>query len=201
MKEFKRLGREFFLKDTKSVAKELLGKYLVRKSSIGNMIGMVSEVEAYLGPHDKASHSYNYKKTDRTKIMYMVPGTIYIYLIYGLYHCLNVITEPEGMPCAVLIRKLHPIDGIELMGKNRNVKIGKNFKNLTDGPGKLCMALNITKTKFNGTDSCSLSSKLYFIEGEKIKDNSTVINKRIGIGYAEEDKDRFLRFTIKDEKY
>jgi len=201
MKEFKRLGREFFLKDTKSVAKELLGKYLVRKSSIGNMIGMVLEVEAYLGPHDKASHSYNYKKTDRTKLMYMVPGTLYIYLIYGLYHCLNVITEPEGMPCAVLIRKLHPIDGIELMSKNRNVKIGKNFKNLTDGPGKLCMALNITKAKFNGTDSCSLSSKLYFIEGEKIKDNSIVINKRIGIDYAEEDKDRLLRFTIKDEKY
>ena len=200
MKEFKRLEREFFLKDTKSVARELLGSYLVRKSSIGDMIGMIIEVEAYLGPHDKASHSYNYRKTDRTKVMYMVPGTLYIYLIYGLYHCLNVITGPESMPCAVLIRQLYPIDGIELMIKNRNTKIGKNFKNLTDGPGKLCMALNITKARFNGKDSCSNSSKLFFIEGEKIKDNSIVANKRIGINYAEEDKDRLLRFTLKNEK-
>lgn len=200
MKEFKRLEREFFLKDTRSVARELLGSYLVRKSSIGDMIGMIIEVEAYLGPHDKASHSYNYRKTDRTKVMYMVPGTLYIYLIYGLYHCLNVITEPEGIPCAVLIRQLYPIDGIELMIKNRNAKIGKNFKNLTDGPGKLCMALNITKSKFNGKDSCSHSLKLFFIEGEKIKDNSIVANKRIGINYAEEDKDRLLRFTLKNEK-
>ena len=200
MKEFKRLEREFFLKDTKSVARELLGSYLVRKSSIGDMIGMIIEVEAYLGPHDKASHSYNYRKTDRTKVMYMIPGTLYIYLIYGLYHCLNVITEPEGIPCAVLIRQLYPIDGIELMIKNRNAKIGKNWKNLTDGPGKLCMALNITKSEFNGKDSCSNSSKLFFIEGEKIKDNSIVANKRIGINYAEEDKDRLLRFTLKNEK-
>lgn len=200
MKEFKRLEREFFLKDTKTVAKELLGSYLVRKSSIGILIGKILEVEAYLGPHDKASHSYNYKKSDRTKTMYMKPGTLYIYLIYGLYHCLNVITEPESMPCAVLIRQLYPIDGIELMIKNRNTKIGKNFKNLTDGPGKLCMALNITKARFNGKDSCSNSSKLFFIEGEKIKDNSIVANKRIGINYAEEDKDRLLRFTLKNEK-
>lgn len=200
MKEFKRLEREFFLKDTKTVAKKLLGSYLVRKSSIGIMIGKILEVEAYLGPYDKASHSYNYKKSDRTKTMYMKPGTLYIYLIYGLYHCLNVITEPESMPCAVLIRQLYPIDGIELMIKNRNTKIGKNFKNLTDGPGKLCMALNITKARFNGKDSCSNSSKLFFIEGEKIKDNSIVANKRIGINYAEGDKDRLLRFTLKNEK-
>ncbi|NVM37668.1 MAG: DNA-3-methyladenine glycosylase [Candidatus Lokiarchaeota archaeon] len=200
MKEFKQLKREFFLKDTKTVAKELLGSYLVRKSSIGIMLGKIIEVEAYLGPHDKASHSYNYKKSDRTKTMNMKPGTLYIYLIYGLYHCLNVITEPESMPCAVLIRQLYPIDGIELMIKNRNTKIGKNFKNLTDGPGKLCMALNITKARFNGKNSCSNSSKLFFIKGEKIKDNSIVANKRIGINYAEEDKDRLLRFTLKNEK-
>ena len=200
MKEFKRLEREFFLKDTKSVAKELLGKYLVRTTSTGNMIGMIIEVEAYLGPYDKASHSYDYKKTERTKVMYMKPGTLYIYLIYGLYHCLNVITEPEGMPCAVLIRQLYPIAGIDLMFKNRNAKTDKNFKNLTDGPGKLCMALNISKAKFNGNDSCSDRSKLFFIEGEKVKNNSIVVNKRIGISYAEEDKDRLLRFTLKNQK-
>ncbi len=201
MKEFKQLGRDFFVRNTVTVARELLGNYLVRKTLRGRIVGKIIEVEAYLGPHDKATHSYNYKKTNRTKVMYMVPGTLYIYLIYGLYHCLNVITEPEDMPCAVLIRQLYPIDGIELMSKNRNVKIGKNFRNLTDGPGKLCMALNITKAQFNGIDSCSLSSKLFFIEGQKVKDNSIVTNKRIGINYAEEDKDQLLRFTLKNEKF
>ena len=201
MKEFKRLKREFFVRDTKIVAKELLGNYLVRKTKKGLIIGKIVEVEAYLGPYDKASHSYNYKKTDRTKIMYMKPGTFYIYLIYGLHFCLNVITEPEDIPCAVLIRQLYPIDGIELMIKNRNIKIGKNYKNLTDGPGKLCMALDITKRKFNGTDSCSHNSKLFFIEGEKIKDNSIFTQKRIGINYAEEDKDRLLRFTLKNKNF
>jgi len=199
MNEFNQLNREFFLKDTKTVAKELLGKYLVRKSSNGNMVGMIIEVEAYLGPHDKASHSYKYRKTDRTKIMYMKPGTLYIYLIYGLYHCLNVITEPEGMPCAVLIRQLYPIEGIELMCRNRNVKIGKNFKNLVDGPSKLCIALDITKDEFNGKDSCKSDSKLYFAKGEKIPKDKIVLNKRIGIDYAEEDKDRLLRFSLKNE--
>ncbi len=200
MTELKRLNREFFTKDTKNVARELLGNYLVRETEKGHMIGKILEVEAYLGPDDKASHSYNYRKTERTKVMYMKPGTLYIYLIYGLYYCLNVITEPEQMPCAVLIRQLFPIDGIELMKANRNVKIGKKFKNLTDGPGKLCIALDITKDKFNAKDSCSNNSKLFFIEGEKIKDNNIIADKRIGIDYAEEDKDRLLRFTLKNEK-
>ncbi|MFX1386170.1 MAG: DNA-3-methyladenine glycosylase [Promethearchaeota archaeon] len=197
MNEFTRLRRDFFLQDTKSVAKELLGKYLVRETPNVSMVGKIIEVEAYLGPSDKASHAYNYKKTERTKIMYMAPGTIYIYFIYGLYYCLNVITEPEGIPCAVLIRQLYPIEGIELMVENRNIKIGKNFQNLTDGPGKLCMALNITKDKFNGKNCCSINSKLFFSEGEKINNKTIVANKRIGIKYAEEDKDRLLRFTLK----
>lgn len=198
MNEFKRLDREFFLEDTKSVARELLGSYLVRKSSIGDMVGLIIEVEAYLGPLDKASHSYNYRKSNRTKVMYMVPGTLYIYLIYGLYHCLNVVTEPEGMPCAILIRKLFPIEGIELMKENRKVKIGTNYKNLTDGPSKLCIALNITKKKFNGKDSCAEDSKLYFAQGKKIQIRKISLGKRIGIDYAEEDKDLLLRFTLEE---
>lgn len=199
MTELKRLNREFFSKNTELVAKELLGNYLVRKTERGQLIGKIIEVEAYLGPHDKASHSYNYKKTERTKIMYKKPGTLYIYLIYGLYYCLNVITEPKEIPCAVLIRKLYPIDGIDLMMENRKVRIGKKFKNLVDGPGKLCTALNITKDIFNGKDSCSSSSKLYFTQGEKSQNKKIILNKRIGIDYAEEDKDRLLRFTLENE--
>lgn len=195
----KRLERDFFIRNTSIVARELLGKLLVRETLKGQIIGKIIEVEAYLGPYDKASHSYNYKKTDRTKVMYMKPGTFYIYLIYGMYYCLNVITEPEGIPCAVLIRKLFPIDGIELMIKNRNVKIGKNFKNLTDGPGKLSIALDITKDNFNGEDSCSSNSKLYFAHGEMILEEKIIVGKRIGIDYAEEDRDRLLRYSLKDK--
>lgn len=198
--DFERLKREFFKRDTKIVATDLLGKFIIRETSKGKIIGKIVEVEAYLGPKDKASHSYNYKKTDRTKTMYMKPGTLYIYLIYGLYFCLNVITEPEGMPCAVLIRQLFPIDGIELMSENRNVKIGKNFRNLTDGPGKLCMALNITKNQFNGIESCSHNSKLFFAKGEIIKKDSIIASKRIGIDNAKEDKDQLLRFTLKSKR-
>lgn len=193
----KRVNRDFFNRYTEDVAKELLGKYIVRKTKRGNIIGKIIEVEAYLGPSDKACHSYNYKKTERTDPMYMKPGTLYVYFIYGMYYCLNVATEPEGMPCAVLIRQLYPVNGIELMIKNRNVKIGKNYRNLIDGPAKLCMALNITKEEFNGKDSCDPDSKLFFTHGEKINPNDIVLGKRIGIEYAQEDKDKLLRFTLK----
>ncbi|MFX1443714.1 MAG: DNA-3-methyladenine glycosylase [Promethearchaeota archaeon] len=192
----KRLTREFFSRKTEIVAKDLLGKYLTRKTTKGDIIGKIIEVEAYLGPDDKACHCYNYKKTEKTKIMYMPPGTIYIYYIYGMYFCLNIITEPEGMPCAVFIRQLYPIEGIELMKENRKVKIGKNYKNLVDGPSKLCMAMDITKEEFNGKDSCSPNSKLFLSQGQKVNNNQIIFNKRIGIDYAEEDKDLLLRFTL-----
>jgi DNA-3-methyladenine glycosylase len=103
------------------------------------------------------------------------------------------------MPCAVLIRKLYPIDGIELMIENRNSKIGKNYKNLVDGPAKLCMALDITKNEFNSMDSCSPESKLFFSSGEPIKPSKIIRGKRIGIDHAQEDKDKLLRFTLIEE--
>jgi DNA-3-methyladenine glycosylase len=194
-----RLERDFFSRETTLVAQELLGKYLIRKTDLGNIIGKIIEVEAYLGTIDKACHCYNNKKTEKTKIMYMKPGTLYIYYIYGIYFCLNVITEPEGKPCAIFIRKLFPVKGIELMKKNRTVKIGKNFKNLIDGPSKLCMAFNITKDEYNGKDSCAEFSTLFFTEGKIIEDKKISLHKRIGIDYAEEDKDRLLRFTLEEE--
>lgn len=194
-----RLSRTFFNRETTKVAKDLLGKHLVRKTNKGNMIGKIIEVEAYLGPSDKACHCYQYKKTEKTKIMYMKPGTIYIYYIYGIYFCLNVITEEEGMPCAVFIRQLYPIKGIDLMKQNRNVRIGKNYKNLTDGPSKLCMAMKITKNLFNGIDSCSLESNLFFTYGDTTNNSKIIENKRIGIDYADEDKDLLLRFTLIDD--
>lgn len=196
LSEFKRLSTEFFSRDTVEVGKDLLGRYLIKKTKEGDMIGKIVEVEAYLGPNDKACHAYNYKKTEKTKVMYMKPGTLYIYYIYGMYFCLNVITEPEGMPCAIFIRKLFPIEGTELMKENRNVKIGRNYKNLVDGPSKLCMAFSITKEKYNGKDSCAEIPELYFAQGKNIEDKKISLSKRIGIDYAEDDKDRLLRFTL-----
>jgi len=192
----KRLSRSFFERDTLSVANDLLGTYLVRRTPSDDMTAKIIEVEAYLGPNDKACHTYNFKKTERTKTMYKKPGTIYVYLIYGMYHCLNVITEEAGMPCAVLIRQLYPIDGIKLMKENRQVKLGKNYKNLMDGPGKLCMALDITKNEFNGKDACTPEARLFFTEGDEIDPAHIEKHKRIGIDYAEEDKDRLYRFTL-----
>ncbi|MBD3214304.1 MAG: DNA-3-methyladenine glycosylase [Candidatus Lokiarchaeota archaeon] len=196
--ELQRINRQFFNRDTEKVARELLGKYLIRETDKGKMIAKIIEVEAYVGPEDKASHSYKFRKTERTQIMYEKPGILYVYLIYGMYHCLNVVTEPEGVPCAVLIRQLYPIQGIELMKENRNVKLGKKYKNLLDGPGKLCIAFNISKNKLNGKDSCLPNAQLYFSMGESIAKDKIISEKRIGIDYAGEDKDRLLRFLIVD---
>lgn len=199
MNELKRLSRDFFSRDTVEVAKDLLGRYLLKKTKKGDIVGKIVEVEAYLGSKDKASHTYNNKKTEKTKVMYMKPGTIYVYYIYGTYFCLNVITEPEGTPCAVFIRSLYPIKGIEYMKENRPVKIGKDYKNLVDGPSKLCMAFNINKEEYNGKDSCAEKSTLYFTEGKFIEDKKFSLSKRVGVNYAEEDKDRLLRFTLEED--
>lgn len=191
---FKRLPRTFFNYNTRLVAEQILGKFLVRETEEGRIVGKIIEVEAYLGVNDKASHCFGAKRTKKTKIMYMKPGTLYVYYIYGTNFCLNVVTEPVGVPNAIFIRKLYPIEGIDLMKKNREVQIGKNYKNLVDGPSKLCQALKITKDLFNGKDSCSPDSKLYFAEGIEKEQFRISLDKRIGIDYAEEDKDKLLRF-------
>jgi DNA-3-methyladenine glycosylase len=191
---FKRLSRTFFNYNTRLVAEQILGKFLVRETEEGRIVGKIIEVEAYLGVNDKASHCFGAKRTKKTKIMYMKPGTLYVYYIYGTNFCLNVVTEPVGVPNAIFIRKLYPIEGIDLMKKNREVQIGKNYKNLVDGPSKLCQALKITKDLFNGKDSCSPDSKLYFAEGIEKEQFRISLDKRIGIDYAEEDKDKLLRF-------
>lgn len=133
--------------DTLDVAKRLLGHKLVHIVDGVKRSGIIVEVEAYKGPDDKAAHSYGGRRTGRTEIMYDSPGHAYVYLIYGMYHCFNVITAKKGIPQGVLIRALEPVDGIEEM---KQAKYGKTtitkpqFKNLTNGPGKLCKAMGIT---------------------------------------------------------
>lgn len=146
-----RLPRTFYARSALEVAPDLLGKLLVHITTEGLTSGYITETEAYMGPEDKAAHTYGGRKTKRTQAMFGPPGHAYIYLIYGMYHCFNVVTATEGQPQAVLIRALKPKDGIDLMLARRQFKTNhqhiktKRLHQLTNGPGKLCQALAITK--------------------------------------------------------
>lgn len=192
---------DFYLQDTLTIAKELLGKYLIRVHDGEVLAGRITETEAYIGDIDKACHAYNGKVTNRTKILYENGGISYVYLIYGMYYCMNVVTEREGKAAAVLLRGVSVVKGFD---KIANMRYGLNYKELTkvqlknisNGPGKLCKCFDITKD-INGEDLCG--SKIFIcnsLEGiENIKLNMKV-SKRIGIDYAKEAKDFMWRFYL-----
>lgn len=194
----KKLERDFYNRTSLEVAKDLLGKYLVHKVDGEELIGKIVEVEAYMGPEDKAAHSYGGRRTERNEVMYGEPGYAYVYFIYGMYFCMNVVAEKVGMPQAVLIRGLEPVSDI---GKMCELRYGQNcteltkskLKNLTNGPGKLCKAFGITREQ-NGEDLCG--DKLYIYVGENEEKFNIVESKRINIDYAEEAKDYLWRFYI-----
>ena len=142
-----RLTHAFFDHDTVDVAQALLGKYLVRSWNGSLLAGRITETEAYIGRCDKACHAYNYRRTPRTETLFLGPGHAYIYFIYGMYHCLNFVTEPEGEPAAVLLRALEPAACIETMRRLRFGDAPMNAyrrKNFLNGPGKVCKALDLT---------------------------------------------------------
>lgn len=185
-----KLDKSFYERNAEEVAKDLLGKYLVSKKNEGRTVGRIVETEAYLGEEDPASHSHEGSKTERTEVMYGPPGHAYIYLIYGMYNCFNIVTGVEGKPEGVFIRALEPVEGIKLMKKRRD----RNDKSeLTSGPGKLCMAMGIDK-KMKGMDLTG--DKLYVLEEEQPKDFEIKEAKRINIDYAGEAKEWKLRFFI-----
>jgi DNA-3-methyladenine glycosylase len=165
--------RSFYNKPTLTVAKQLLGKFLVKDGKIGQ----INEVEAYVSDIDPACHAYN-GMTKRTKVMFGPSGYSYVYFIYGMYFCFNVVTEKEGKGCAVLIRGVKPVSGFD---KEDYLK--------TDGPGKLCKAFGITK-KDNGIDLCT--SKDFFIEDRGCKVENIKRLKRIGINKGTEFEWRFV---------
>jgi DNA-3-methyladenine glycosylase len=192
-----KLSQKFFHQKTEKVAKDLLGKVLVRK--IGNKVlsGVIVETEAYVGPHDLACHASK-GKTERTKIMFEDGGFWYVYMIYGFYYCLNIVTEAKEYPSAVLIRALEPLEGIEEMKKNRKTD---DISNLTSGPGKLCQALKIDKS-LNCLSAVKPGSNLYIEDrGIKISPRNIAKAKRIGVDYAEVWKDKKLRFYIKNNGF
>lgn len=190
-----KLTHEFYMDDSIHVAQRLLGKVLVHETADGIVRCRIVETEAYMGVLDKGSHAYSGKITPRTATLYEEGGIAYVYLIYGMYHCMNVVVNVKGLAQGVLIRALEPIQGIELMKKRRNID---NVKNLCNGPGKLCTAMNITK-KENGVNL--IESPLYLEEPETDIPFEITAAKRINIDYAEEAKDFLWRFYIKDNPY
>ena len=192
-----KLIRSFYNRDARLVAEDLIGKVLVRKYDDKIVRARITETEAYIAEIDKASHGYGGKITPRTKIMFGPPGYTYVYFIYGMYYCLNFVTEEEGTCSAVLIRGADPVENIQEMCINRyNKKLEdlskSQIKNLSNGPGKLCNALKITK-EHNGTDL--LGDEIY-VEDDKFKDFHVEKTKRINIDYAEEAKDFLWRYIL-----
>jgi len=178
----RKLERTFYDRDTIAVARELLGKYLVHASRGVERIGRIVEVEAYLGPHDLAAHSSK-GLTERTEVMFGPPGRAYVYLIYGMYHCMNVVTEKAGHGSAVLLRAIEPV---------------KNVEGRTQGPGLLCQAMRIDR-RLNAHDL--LSDDFYIAAPARTEDLVIVKRPRIGVGYAGYWARRHLRFYAKGSPF
>ena len=183
------LSRDFFLRDTVTVARELLGQRVVRRGEDGAVTaGRIVETEAYCGRFDAACHSYK-GKTERTRILFGDKGYAYIYLIYGMYNCLNVTSGPPGEPEAVLIRALEPVEGISIMAERRGLE---RVRALCSGPGKLCMAMDIHRGHY-GLDLVE-GETLYLEAGDSPEE--IVASKRINIDYAGADADHLWRFSV-----
>lgn len=177
-----KLPREFYAQDTLKVAHELLGKLLIHRINGENRIGKITEVEAYLGPDDLAAHTSK-GNTARTRIMFGPSGYAYVYLIYGMYHCMNVVTGGAGKGTAVLLRALEPI---------------ANLCDNTRGPGRLCRAMEINLTLY-GHDMCSDD---FYIAAPEVPEPITIIERpRVGVDYAGLWADKLLRFYIKGNPY
>ena len=186
----------FFRQDTVELARKLLGCLLIHRTPDGVAGGMIVETEAYVGAIDKACHAYR-NRSERTEIMYHDGGYAYVYFIYGMHHCFNVVTGPEGEGNAVLIRALEPVIGLKLMQRRRNTK---SLQNLCSGPGKVCLALDITKNEY-GLDLCNADSPLHLIQYRHIPDAKIVASPRINVAYAEEAAAWPWRFYVKENLY
>jgi len=186
------LPRSFYARDTAVVAKDLLHKHLVRRTSEGDIVAKIVEVEAYKGAEDPASHAYK-GLTERNWPMFGKPGCAYIYFIYGNHHCLNVTTEREGVPGAVLIRAVEIVDGLELARKNRKAD---SLVDLSNGPSKLTEALNISEI-YNGLDLTE-RNELFICPSETIESFETTTSRRIGVKAGSE---KPWRFYIKNNKF
>ena len=194
----RKLAQSFYTRrDALTVARELLGKRLVVPAPDGRRVaGRIVETEAYMGPEDKAAHSYANRRTARTETMFAAGGVAYVYFIYGMYYQFNVVTNEAETPHAILVRALEPEEGLEWMRQRRP---GRRDRDLTSGPGKLCIALGLDRS-FNGAD---LRGGRVWSEdaGEEIPPSKIASGTRIGIDYAAEFAAKPWRFWVRDNPY
>lgn len=188
-----KLPRSFYEQTTTDVAKQLLGKYLVRRHSQGDTIGRIVETEAYIGPQDLACHASK-GRTARTNVMFGQAGHAYVYFIYGFYNMLNLVTEAKDHPAAVLIRAVEPTDGIELMKTRRQ---NGALRNLASGPGKLCQAFAVDRS-LNGAD---LRGDVLFVEDRGDPIPKFQATPRIGVDYAGKWKSKPYRFIVRGNEF
>ena len=194
----RKLPRDFYTRaNVLTVARELLGRLLVVPATDrARVSGIIVETEAYRGPQDRASHAYGGRRTDRTRTMYAIGGTAYVYFVYGMYHQFNVVTNLEEVPHAVLVRALEPVEGISLMRERRR---GRSDESLTNGPGKLCIALGIDRA-LDRADL--LGDRAWIEEGRgRIPPSAIAVGRRIGIDYAGEWVDKPWRFWIRSNPF
>jgi len=194
----KRLNREFFVReDTLRIARELLGKLLVVPTPDGSRVsGMIVETEAYLGVIDKAAHSYGGRRTQRNEITYAEGGHVYVFFVYGMYFQLNLVTGVVDDPHVVLIRAVEPVEEVEIMRERRGEM---KDKNLTSGPGKLCIALGITRD-LNGEDVTE-SDRIWVEEYKDFTKKEVAVGPRVGIDYAEEFAGLPWRFWVEGNEF
>ena len=192
-----RIEREFYARPTLTVARELLGQRMVRRLDGERLAGRIVEVEAYIGATDRSSHARS-GKTARNAAMFGAPGHAYVYLIYGLYHCLNLVTEADGFPAAVLIRALEPLEGIPTQRQLRGTQ--RPPRDLTRGPGRLCQALAID-LQFNGSDLCSPQAQLWVEYDEKIPAPQVIQSPRIGVRGDTAALTARWRFLVRDNPW
>lgn len=185
--------RPFYEQSTLEVARELVGKYLVRQHSDGMTVGRIVETEAYVGPDDRACHASR-GRTPRTEIMFGPAGFAYVYFIYGFHHCLNIVTETVDYPAAVLVRAVEPLEGIPLMKARRRTE---KLINLASGPGKLCQAFAIDRS-LNGSDVCG---NILYVENPGEPAPSILSRPRVGVDYSGKWKRKLWRFLIRGNEY
>lgn len=197
MKTGNKLLRSFYTRpNVVTVARELLGKLLVVPAADGQRVsGVIVETEAYRGPLDRAAHSYGGRRTKRTEPMYGVGGTAYVFFVYGMYYQFNVVTNTAETPHAVLIRAVEPFEGLELMRERRH---GQPDRNLTKGPGKLCIAMGIDR-RLDGADL--LGRQVWLEDRPPLRRPQILSGPRIGIDYAGEWVNKPWRFWIKDNPF
>ena len=176
-----RLSRSFFNRNTVDVARELIGNTLIRVEDGRRISGIITETEAYRGEEDLACHARS-GRTKRTIVMYGPPGHAYVYFTYGTHWMLNFVTEAEDFPAAVLLRGIQPVEGVDIIGERRKARPQSQW---TNGPGKICQALNIDK-RFNGMDLCSSKAKIFIEIGNPVSDSNVTIGPRVGLNTVHE---------------